>query len=396
MTDDRKKVILHCGFPKTGTTSIQAFLIEKKEELLSVGYTYPVISVDHARAKASQRRGRNHIPVQYSLMIRKPASLAYLSKSLPDDIAERIFDDFRHSEARHLIISTETFAPQADNIDFSRLRQLLDGFDVIFIAYIRRLDDWLEARYAQSIKAFNWRASDDDAGDADGFLERTESAFGIENGTTNRIHFLMRMKDFSFHKNLSLIARKMPEASWIVRSFEESIRKSDGLLADFLSSIGLQDNTELINAARTYPYFNTVSATQTKFITDVTKASGDNELFPILKRAVTMSNQAQSGKKSITVAKFKYFPSDVRGLFFERYSKDVDKINKLFGTNIGIPEKCADTHVFGILSVEQCEALRDQILPHMSENDTDVAKLNKAVQVLIQRAQKTQAKGEHG
>lgn len=111
-----KRVYLHIGRPKTGTTAIQRTLEENRALLVSLGFTYPGDT-------------RNHNPIV-------PAVSAG-ERPLIDEIGD------------HTIISAEGLML----VDPTIVRRWLDGFDVTVICYVRDQAEAMASAYQQEVKA---------------------------------------------------------------------------------------------------------------------------------------------------------------------------------------------------------------------------------------------------
>jgi hypothetical protein len=133
-----KKLIIHPGFHKTGTTALQQALSEVRAELLEANFIYPHIAGNaHHRAAWSviektwgwkNRGGRSANPIEWKKLERK----------LRSDIATAI-------------ISSEFFS-EADGIQLANLAKRLDGVDVQVIFTWRPLPFMLASSYQQYLK----------------------------------------------------------------------------------------------------------------------------------------------------------------------------------------------------------------------------------------------------
>lgn len=139
----RKRLILHVGIHKTGTTSIQTFLSENAEKLKSYGYYVPVNHFDFEN-KATQFRN-------------------YLYLGDKSSYTPIIDDIFRQSELNNchtIVLSDEDFQHFVNDKN-DNLRVLEQYFDIEIIIYIRRQDTFAESVYGFSVQWYTTRFKED-------------------------------------------------------------------------------------------------------------------------------------------------------------------------------------------------------------------------------------------
>lgn len=150
----KRKVFIHFGPPKTGSSIIQSALSHNKEKLHSVGYSY-IDCEDYWYSGAST--------YFYAIFYGETPSendYAQAKKSFQDQI-EKLPSD------HNLIISHENFIGSSDLTKFKTLyphhrktflaiKRLFGelGFEVYPIFYIKSQDKFFESCYAESINAF--------------------------------------------------------------------------------------------------------------------------------------------------------------------------------------------------------------------------------------------------
>jgi hypothetical protein len=131
----KTRLYLHIGHPKTGTTSIQDYLLKNELLLRARGYLYPLAGRRHAARFAHFRLF--------------PITLYHQDEN---NTARRELEALRREVARErpaaVMISCEiAFAEQADC-----LKEAFRDFDVSILYYIRRQDQWIASFYAQRTK----------------------------------------------------------------------------------------------------------------------------------------------------------------------------------------------------------------------------------------------------
>ncbi len=145
-----KKVIIHVGQYKTGSTSIQKLMWLNRNELLSRGVLYPQSFVrDFAHFLITDLLRKDY---------RNP-----IKKVKLDPLREEI----QKSSANTAVISCESlsgatvrwFAPEMMRFMWQRLVEVFDGFDVRVVFYVRRQDESINSRIIQEIKGQAKKAS---------------------------------------------------------------------------------------------------------------------------------------------------------------------------------------------------------------------------------------------
>lgn len=144
------KIILHCGAPKTGSTSFQHMLYGNRARMLKAGFYYPGVSrkkreADDIRIVLSNLKGEGH----------RKKEVQHARK-----LIEKLFAE---SGAHTLVISNEsllgkpairgnkTFLPKAD--DSARLiAEALEGYDVEVRYFIRDFAGFLPSWYVQQVR----------------------------------------------------------------------------------------------------------------------------------------------------------------------------------------------------------------------------------------------------
>jgi len=136
-----RRVILHIGRHKTGTTGLQLFLESRRADLTKAGFCYPL-------------SGRNQSPGQS----REDQSAHHgLARSLigPRDIVRQRLQALRPAfldevrDAHTVILSSEGFQ-NVEHLDL--LAAFLDGFEIETICYLREYLSYVASAYAQEIK----------------------------------------------------------------------------------------------------------------------------------------------------------------------------------------------------------------------------------------------------
>lgn len=128
-----KKLYLHIGCGKTGTTSLQAWFFRNSEKLSLANIDYPDLTIE---GLSKSKSGNS-------------SSIVELLKSR--NINNIDFNKYFKND-RDIILSSESFAifNTGDIAEFRNFAQSY-GFDVIVIAYVRNLYDIFYAEYSQLV-----------------------------------------------------------------------------------------------------------------------------------------------------------------------------------------------------------------------------------------------------
>jgi hypothetical protein len=200
-----RRLWLHLGLPKTGSSFIQTVLHIHRDALLSQGYLYPQTGIFHGAHKL--------LAVPFLSDERK--ALADVTPNLdsnPDELFFLLAEEVRQSGATNVVLSSEYFAEAED---LSGLKQSLGrvGLPVTIIVYLRRQDKWIESGYNQAVKAG---------------LEARKLVLGSQYSERHDFESLLDRWAAVFG----------PEAI-VVRTFEQAV-KGHGVLKSFLQVVGAE------------------------------------------------------------------------------------------------------------------------------------------------------------
>lgn len=139
-----RRIVVHIGYPKTGTMSIQAFLSGARRELRKQGILYPA---PRFPPKAAQHN------LAWSLLDDPPAR--FRRDSLTFDA---IASQFARADADVMVLSSEDFVQKVDQSKLARAVEELaeeTGASVDVIAFIRAQHAYVNSLYGQRVKFLN-------------------------------------------------------------------------------------------------------------------------------------------------------------------------------------------------------------------------------------------------
>ncbi len=218
-----KKLYIHIGTPKTGTTSLQTFCSKNQELLNSKGYVFPPCPYSYPGVSRERNNGR------------------FLVGSIRDDDRQRNDEAEKHvflegmekiKELFHkynaVILSDEgiwrTMDVQKRNL-WKDLKQEADagGYEVKVIVYLRRQDKFISSLWIQNIKKLR------------GTNNLGEERF------EDYLDKINKESRLDYYAKLERIAAVFGKEHIIVRRFEKGSFYGESIYFDFLYAIGITD-----------------------------------------------------------------------------------------------------------------------------------------------------------
>lgn len=145
-----KKLIVHAGIPKTGSTSLQIFLSREEDVLLNDGVLYP-------------KNGRELYSSHYNIF---KSFVDYLNDNNKlnelDSLLSQLRAEFFSAEIDTILISCEMFCYVTNSQPWLFLVEKLSVKEVIFIVYSRNEYQWLKSWHKQAIKMNTYKKSFND------------------------------------------------------------------------------------------------------------------------------------------------------------------------------------------------------------------------------------------
>jgi hypothetical protein len=147
----RKRIYIHIGWHKTGSSSIQDFLLRNRQKLIDQEKTY--FPEEGLLICA-------HHPIVWAFQNKKTSPWG--SIEIPPEGPEKYIKDIHESAESKgcgtIVLSSEEFCI-LNNKQISNLHAALENnsFDVIIIAYIRRQDNLIESAYNMEVKWWGTR-----------------------------------------------------------------------------------------------------------------------------------------------------------------------------------------------------------------------------------------------
>lgn len=271
------KALVHIGFPKTGTSSIQKWLGANKDGLLQQGVLYERVNQHGLRQTPSQvelafacqeelgiEADYAHLRRQFAIRSRSDQTLRV------QRFAKGLENAIKHApNARLMALSSENVSSQVETTEeIAALDRWLARIfeDVEYVVYIRRQEDYLASRYCQ----------------------------GLRNGSGIRPpKFLRRFGLVDYHA-LTCRWRDVVGDRFKVRLFEKDLMPNGDAVEDFAKVLGV-DTAPLISPERENESFSfagvelmhAVNQEVPRYATD--DAQGKNPLLHQLEAAIFAS-----------------------------------------------------------------------------------------------------------
>ncbi len=216
MAMSKKRLYIHIGTQKTGSTTIQRFLSENMRMLRKQGVLYP---------EFIRPSGRNH-----NRLISERSSTSHkLVKKIFDDkeivsLKEKFDSEVKASGAERIILSSEDLFLPLEQQQWKLLKSLCQGYEVFIIVYFRRQDEFLISLHNQRVK--------DSLSIKGSFLETLEQE-----------QVLFKSLLDNYENVLSAWSDIAEDNHILVTAYEGDVKRD--VLGHFLDSVGIEYHDEM-------------------------------------------------------------------------------------------------------------------------------------------------------
>jgi hypothetical protein len=214
----RKRLILHFGLQKTGTSSIQLMLSASRNALDEAGYQYPQLP--------KKEGGVWNSPFRHNIISGTYADFASAFDKMTPAQTTEWWDSIRNSD-KTSIVSAEDFSRQKN---YTSLGNDISDFSVTVVLYLRRQDKFAESLYNQRNKILVQRMDD----------QILEADTATEAGLFKFLRVEHYIPILNFERLLNCIETQLKPDKIIVREFERNKLKEGDVCHDFLDAIGLK------------------------------------------------------------------------------------------------------------------------------------------------------------
>jgi hypothetical protein len=213
-------VVLHIGSGKTGTSSIQYFLLQNRAQLAELGLLYP-------QTPGRARHTRLGLFIKPDDELAETPSWHRQKESSPEEFRRvfrrRLFREIEETGLSRVLFSDEALYASSDQA-LRRLSQFTHRIarSLRLVAYLRRQDDHLVSRYQQVVKV----------------------------GETRRLTERLRLDlsdTYDYYARLRTWERLLRPDAFAVRRFERDSLVEGSLYQDFLEAAGIDARADRLD-----------------------------------------------------------------------------------------------------------------------------------------------------
>lgn len=212
-----KKIIIHCGMPKTGSSALQVQLAQCRPALLRCGYDYLPMGDFKLAEQGRITSGNGAGLARAYLNPEHPASLALRRGELTEKFRQMIANSQHHT-----ILSSEFFSAAPRGLLGQLATALADLGEVHLVFFVREQLNALASTYIQQVKRHRLSQYPDE------FFAKWDG-------------YKIPMM---YHSYFTQLTDKAPEASILAHPYELAKTHPAGLIGLFLDLIGAQLPTE--------------------------------------------------------------------------------------------------------------------------------------------------------
>ena len=140
-----KEIFLHIGHSKTGTSSLQRFFRNSTEALSKHNVLYPLTGFIGPNGDA-----QHHLA--FAINGKHPGWVSENNIKNKHQLFRQLGGEIEASKCGKIVLSSEAFSSYTNKEDITELKNLLTGYKVKIILYLRYPDKWMESWYAQTVK----------------------------------------------------------------------------------------------------------------------------------------------------------------------------------------------------------------------------------------------------
>ncbi len=339
----KRRMVLHLGLWKTGTTTMQVFLRRNDAALAAVGICYPRVlpdDPDHPfyRSKPTPSwiaKEINHQALGSEIAKRSGGPTKISEASLWSIAFERI----DRSRAHTTIISYEDFSARPFNYDFGPIAAPLSQFDVVGLVYLRQPEDWAISLYAHLVRGGHRKLS------FAAFLDTVRERL-------------------TYSVLLDTITAHFPIKNLIVGNFEEAI--STNLMDDFFAKVSLEKYVPP-STSKSLTVNRSLPAWAVMFLTWCGQTKMSDGAFMEVSRALShgFARKTPPGLRPGLDVASPFERSQIR----EIAHADADRLAARYGITLGAPS--ATRKVYRAFDETDFRAVRSSVAPLLSQATRD-------------------------
>lgn len=297
-----KRIILHIGLPKTGTTSIQEFLAADAPALAREGVLFPVLRTDLRDAGRAAGIGVGwHLALSKFVSQRPKAFAPGEWEAWTEEFARFAADPHLHT----LLLSQEGLMHGRNGQGVRALMAALPEGAPEIVLVIRPALGWLTSLYEQ--------------------LVRSKARIGTTPADFAQAHAYV---DQGFTGMIRAVRRRTSGADLRLLSFD-ALRGGEGLLANFAREIGLSKGA-VARAAVARHVNSGLPQDMVAALRACNAAQIDQPAFVAIRGALGRAARQRRGKP----ARAAIFPADLTAAILNRYEADRTVLKRRFGLEL--------------------------------------------------------------
>jgi hypothetical protein len=216
-----KKVVIHAGFHKTGTTAIQHALHASTQSLKAVGYRYPIVD-----------QGTSQNGSVLALAGRGWGSQARGGRVIPKRVWTKLVKQVRSGQD-NIILSSEFFS-ELDELQIQEIKSAFAGLECQIVFTMRAFDKLFPSTYQQTLKngsSYSYEA----------WLERTVTDYFGQQKTgfwkrNRHAQVISRWQQIFGAENVTIITADESNPGLLFARFSEFLRLPVGTLNQITDS----------------------------------------------------------------------------------------------------------------------------------------------------------------
>ena len=203
---ERRRMWIHIGLHKTGTTYLQNILFANRQWLEDCGFYLPLSGLARNKSKHDDASAGH---AQLTRWLKRPESERFV------EIERALMAELEATRCSNVLLTSETFSAPHNRRIIDTIRQkFAAGFNIRIIVYLRRQDHWVESFYKEIL----------------GWAGRRETR-SLEQFVADEGAELL-----DYRKRLNPWIKAFGATSVIVKSYEDA-SAGNGLLTDFLDTL---------------------------------------------------------------------------------------------------------------------------------------------------------------
>lgn len=297
-----KKIFLHMGYHKTGSTAIQVYLYKNRENLKEKGVLYPT-----SACPENAIFGHHILPWSFVTRENYLPSIKGSNESRKADYKlelKKLKDEINSSECDKIIISSE----ELDILNLEEIRSIFDYFkeyDVHPVIYLRDIADFLQSSYQTAVTYSGYH------GEFSDFVNNQRSRLDYHN-------FIKEINSFS------------PNKCTVLNYSHDNIKKN--LIENFCNLVGIDyDNNDSYSGSEQNSSLNLNTIELIRYYNGKgVDYKYTSKIFPLLYKLP---------KSNISL----FHPDELKKLH-KRYKDEIKLIEKEVGKKIPINEQSHDVN----------------------------------------------------